>query len=135
MDPDAEGIGGVDIPFLVDLDAVGHAIGVANQIAEQMAVFERAVCGDIEGADVLVVRVVDVESLFVGAEAQAIGSFEVVDQQVYCAVWSNAVDAIAGLLLLVGLDAVGRVGKVGSTAGVEDDIVGAIEAFAFKGFD
>ena len=76
----------------------------------------------------------DVKRLFVGRKGDAVGPGHVLGQQRQLAVLGDAVDAaeieFAGGVVPVLFQAVGRIGEIKIAVGFEDEIVGAVEAFA-----
>src|SRR4051794_38424169 len=73
-DPDAAGAAAIDIPFDIDLHAVGHARLVTAQIDEDTVALpcQHAVWVQLECTNVAAPRIVDVQRLFVGRERQPV---------------------------------------------------------------
>ncbi len=72
-------------PLLVALHPVADArvevVGIADPVEDHLAAGDRAVGRDVEAADVEDARVVDVERLLVGREAEPVRLGEVVDEE------------------------------------------------------
>ena len=90
---------------------------------------------DVEQADVLGARVTDVQLGLVEREGQAVGSIEVVGDDVarsgrrVDAVHVAAADlALGAVALVVAVDAIRRIGEPHRTVGVDDDVVRAVQA-------
>src|SRR5207237_2557643 len=81
-DPDAARSRAVDVPFLVDLDAVGSTDArVAGGIEEERAIRDRAIGQHAITQPLFFARLRDVQILLVRREGNAIGPFEVLDHE------------------------------------------------------
>ncbi len=128
--PDAGCAGDVEVAQHVQLHAVGRAGLRVVHIGDDATVGQRAVGLHVEGPHMAMGRVVDIQDRLVGREGQAVGALEVVGQQLERAVGEDAIDAVMRLLLLLGLDAIGRVGEVDRAVRFHHHVVGAVQALA-----
>src|SRR5262245_32714236 len=135
-DPDPAGAAAVDVALHVDLHAVWHARLVATEIGEDAVglLGERAVREQIERADVLAARVVDVEHALVRRERQPAGQHKIVNEQgVGAEPGSEAIYAREGEIPLLGGEGTRpRVGEVDTAVGLDHDVVGTVEPLAFE---
>ena len=126
---------GPDVAFAVAADAVGAAL---VDFGEDVAACQgSAVGGDVEDADVAWgAGVGDVELGFVFREAEAVWFVEVFgDGLELLRLGVVAVDVVAGLDFLTLAEAIVGIGKPEGAVGLDDDVVGGVEVFAFELFD
>ena len=77
---DAAGTAAIDVAVRVHLHAIGCTCRVTRSLSPDATVGERAVGVHVEHANVLGLRIVDVELPLVAGEAQPVGLAEVGDQ-------------------------------------------------------
>ena len=138
-DEDAAGAGGPEVALGVDFEAIAVAgAGGGHEgfgVEEDAAVLHAAVALEVVGHDArgVFVRHGEVEGFFVGAKGDAVGPADVVDNEADLAVGVAAIDAVVGG---VGYEAffhaVGGIREEEGAAFGEDEVVGAVEAFAFE---
>ena len=84
-DPKPARSAAIDIPFDIDLHAVGNPRLAAAQINEDaVGLFrEGAVGHQVERPNMSAARIIDVEHQFIGRKRKAVGQDKVADQQAY----------------------------------------------------
>src|SRR6202040_997100 len=75
----------IDIPFDIDLHAVGNPRLAAAQInKDPVSLFREGAVGEqVECSDMSAARIIDVEHRFIGRKREAVGQDKVADQQAY----------------------------------------------------
>src|ERR1700738_1371015 len=126
----------IDIPFDIDLHAVGNPGLAAAQInKDAVGLFrEGAVGQQVECPDMSAARIIDVEHRFIGRKGEAVGQDKVADQEAYRAeIGSDTIDAGKGQVpLLGGGGTAPRVGEVDAAVGLDHDVVGPVELSPLK---
>src|SRR6185437_2770924 len=137
---------GPDVAVLVATDAVGVA---GRYLVEIAAVAQRlTVIADAVDADAafrtgfeLHAGVADVQAFFVGRETQPVWTRDVADHHIQRAIaWVETIEVgwqlrRAFAAFVIGLDAVGRIGKPDRAVGFHHHVVGRVELLAVEPID